>query len=103
VKVYVGRNGSARWAVILKGLPWGLNDNAIRAVLQTTFKPALKSGEPVDCWKEVVVKFIPKALILCPGRPVGQSPGRVLCSRESYSDCFGDCATDRLTWSESTG
>ena len=49
-----GRVGSTR---VLKGLPMGLDQEAIDAVNQWTFKPATRGGEPVAVYFTLIVEF----------------------------------------------
>ena len=50
VKVLLSGNGKISRVRVLKGLPAGLTENAIRAACKIKFKPALKDGEPVSQW-----------------------------------------------------
>ena len=50
VKVLLSANGKVSRVRIIKGLPAGLTENAIRAACRMKFKPALKNGEPVSQW-----------------------------------------------------
>lgn len=42
---------------VLKGLPGGLTENAIRAACKIQFKPAMKDGRPVSTWVRVEFAF----------------------------------------------
>lgn len=42
---------------VLKGLPAGLTENAIRAACKIQFKPAMKAGRPVTTWVTVEFAF----------------------------------------------
>jgi len=58
VKVLVDANGSVKEVVIVRGLPDGLNEQAIRAAYQMQFRPAVKNGQPVSYWlNNVEVEF----------------------------------------------
>ena len=57
VKVLVDANGSVKEVVVVRGLPDGLNEQAIRAAYQMRFRPAVKNGQPVSYWLNVVVEF----------------------------------------------
>lgn len=57
MKVFVEASGRAGWVTIYQGLPWGLNENAVRAALNTTFEPATKDGRPVARWTDFAVQF----------------------------------------------
>jgi len=43
--------------VVVKGLPAGLTDQAIKAAYKLKFKPALRNGRPVSFWKPVLIEF----------------------------------------------
>jgi protein TonB len=54
VKIRVSANGAVTVLGVTNGLPYGLNDSAIRAVQATRFRPAVDAnGNPVD-WEGVV-------------------------------------------------
>jgi TonB family protein len=58
VRILVGSNGSVREVVLIRGLPDGLNEQAIRAAYQMRFRPATKNGQPVAFWvNNVEVEF----------------------------------------------
>jgi TonB family protein len=58
VRILVGTNGSVREVVLIRGLPDGLNEQAIRAAYQMRFRPATKNGQPVAYWmNNVEVEF----------------------------------------------
>ena len=40
---------------VVRGLPYGLTENAIRAACEVKFKPAVKAGNPVAQW--VTIKY----------------------------------------------
>jgi TonB family protein len=54
--LFSGRGKIARMR-ILKGLPAGLTENAIRAACKIEFKPAIKGGQPVGQWLTVEYVF----------------------------------------------
>lgn len=56
-RVLVGSDGRVLEVRILRGLPSGLNEEAIRAALQIRFKPAMKDGHPVQYWVTVAIEF----------------------------------------------
>jgi TonB family protein len=56
-RVLIGLDGKVKRATIARGLPDGLNDEALRAVYQLKFKPAMKDGQPVAYWQAVAVEF----------------------------------------------
>jgi TonB family protein len=56
-RLLVGADGSVRQVRIVRGLPDGLNEEAIRAAYQIRFKAAMKSGQPVAFWVTVEIEF----------------------------------------------
>ena len=57
-RILVDSNGAVRNVVIVRGLPDGLNEQAIAAAYQMRFRPALKNGQPVSYWvNSVEVEF----------------------------------------------
>jgi protein TonB len=54
--LFSGRSKIGRIKV-LKGLPAGLTENAIRAACKIEFKPAIKGGQPVGQWLRVEYVF----------------------------------------------
>jgi protein TonB len=50
LKVLLSRAGKITRIRVLKGLPAGLTENAIRAACKIKFKPAIKDGQPVSRW-----------------------------------------------------
>lgn len=50
LKVLLSARGKVSRIRIVKGLPAGLTENAIRAACKIEFKPAMKSGAPVAVW-----------------------------------------------------
>jgi protein TonB len=50
VRILVDTNGAVREVVLMRGLPDGLNEQAIRAAYQMRFRPAIKNGHPVSYW-----------------------------------------------------
>ena len=58
VRILIDSSGAVREVVIMRGLPDGLNEQAIRAAYQMRFRPALKNGQPVSYWmNNVEVEF----------------------------------------------
>ena len=49
-RVVLASTGKVASVKILKGLPLGLNESAIRAACKIEFRPALKDGQPVSQW-----------------------------------------------------
>ncbi|MEK6300570.1 MAG: energy transducer TonB [Acidobacteriota bacterium] len=56
-RVLVSGDGTVRQVTIVRGLPDGLNEEAIRAVVQILFRPATRGGRPVAYWTTVEVDF----------------------------------------------
>ena len=58
VRILVDTNGAVKEVVLMRGLPDGLNEQAIRAAYQMRFRPAMKNGQPVSYWmNSVEVEF----------------------------------------------
>lgn len=58
VRVFVDESGSVKEVVVARGLPDGLNEQAIRAAYQMRFRPAMKNGRPVSYWlSNVEIEF----------------------------------------------
>ena len=58
VRILVGSNGAVQEVVLTRGLPDGLNEQAIRAAYQMRFRPAMKNGQPVSYWlNNVEIEF----------------------------------------------
>ncbi|HWC76631.1 MAG TPA: energy transducer TonB [Blastocatellia bacterium] len=56
-RLLIGADGAVKQVRITRGLPDGLNEEAIRAAYQIRFKPAMKSGQPVAFWQGVEIEF----------------------------------------------
>lgn len=56
-RVLVGSDGLPKQVTIVRGLPGGLNEEAIRAAFQMRFRPATKSGRAVAFWTTLEVDF----------------------------------------------
>jgi TonB family protein len=56
-RVLVGADGSVKQVRIVRGLPDGLDEEAIRVAYQLRFKPAMKGGQPVPFWQGVSIEF----------------------------------------------
>ena len=52
-----GSDGVVKQVRILKGLPDGLNEEALRTAYQITFTPAMKDGQPVAYWQTLEMNF----------------------------------------------
>jgi len=50
LKVLLSARGKIARVKVLKGLPAGLTENAIRAACKIEFKPAMKDGQPIAQW-----------------------------------------------------
>ena len=57
LKVALSANGRVGRIRVLKRLPAGLTENAIKAVCKLEFKPAIKAGQPVSQWVDVEYVF----------------------------------------------
>lgn len=57
IQLVVDAEGKVRDAEIIKGLPMGLDQNALETVRQWTFKPATREGKPVPVYYNVTVSF----------------------------------------------
>jgi TonB family protein len=53
----VGSDGLVKSVRILSGLPDGLDEEAIRAVYEMRFKPAISDGRPVAAWVTLEIEF----------------------------------------------
>jgi protein TonB len=57
LKVLLAADGQVSRVRVLKGLPAGLTENAIRAACKIQFKPATKDGQPASMWVTVEFAF----------------------------------------------
>ena len=57
LEIVVRQDGTVGDVRLARGLPAGLNDQAIQAVRQWRFAPARRLGAPVDVVVEVAVEF----------------------------------------------
>jgi TonB family protein len=58
MKILIDASGKVTQVVVTRGLPDGLDLEAIRAAYQMRFRPAMKSGSPVSFWlSNVEVEF----------------------------------------------
>jgi TonB family protein len=55
--IVVDKNGDVVEAKVVKGLGYGLDENAVIAVKEWKYKPAEKDGEPIAVRMEVTVDF----------------------------------------------
>jgi len=58
LRVLVGANGLVKDVRVASHLPDGLDEMAVLAAYGMRFRPALKSGQPVNFWQSVEVEFI---------------------------------------------
>jgi protein TonB len=56
-RILIGSDGLVKQVRIQRGLPYGLNEEAIRAAMQMRFRPAIKSGVAVAFWTTLDVEF----------------------------------------------
>src|SRR5690242_7989276 len=56
LRVLVGEDGNVTAVRVIRGLPDGLNEQAIAAARLTKFKPAMKDGKPVAYWVALEMK-----------------------------------------------
>lgn len=57
VKVLVGKDGKPKRAFVADSPSEMLNDAALKAVLATTFTPAIQNGNPIDVWVTIPIIF----------------------------------------------
>jgi TonB family protein len=57
VRVLIGSDGAVKRVQVTRGLPDGLDEQAIQAAYQLRFKPAMKAGQPVSFWQSVDIEF----------------------------------------------
>ena len=56
-RILIGADGAVKTVRIERGLPDGLNEEAIRAAYQLRFRAAMKNGQPVAHWMRVQIEF----------------------------------------------
>jgi protein TonB len=56
-QILIGSDGLVKQVRIQRGLPYGLNEEAIRAASQMRFRPAIKNGVAVAFWTALDVEF----------------------------------------------
>jgi periplasmic protein TonB len=56
-RALVGPDGVVRQVVIRRSLPGGLDAEALKAVYQMRFRPAMRNGQPVATWISLEVEF----------------------------------------------
>jgi len=57
VRVLVGEDGSVKSVRVVRGLPFGLTEEAMNVARETKFKPAMKDGKPVPYWVGLEISF----------------------------------------------
>jgi len=57
LKVLLLGNGKLDRVRVVRPLPYGLTENAIRAACEIKFKPAMKAGQPVSQWVTIQYQF----------------------------------------------
>src|SRR5262249_22893436 len=58
LRVQVKEDGSVGAIRVVRGLPYGLSEQAIEVARNTKFKPAMKDGQPVAFWIGLEISFI---------------------------------------------
>jgi TonB family protein len=56
----VGSDGEVKQVRIIRSLPDGLNEEAVKEAYNLKFKPAMKDGQPVQCWLLFEIEFDPR-------------------------------------------
>jgi len=57
VQAIIDKQGSVTNVKVLKGLPMGLSEEAVKAIKKWKFKPATLNGKPVDVYYNLTVNF----------------------------------------------
>ncbi len=57
VQAIIDKQGAVTNVKVLKGLPMGLAEEAVKAIKKWTFKPATLNGKPVDVYYNLTVNF----------------------------------------------
>jgi TonB family protein len=57
MRILVGADGTVKDAIVITGLPYGLDDEALEGARKMKFKPAMKDGTPVDFWVTIQMEF----------------------------------------------
>ncbi|HKP13500.1 MAG TPA: TonB family protein [Blastocatellia bacterium] len=57
LRVLVGDDGTVKQVKVVRGLPYGLSDEAVRLAFEVRFKPAMKAGKPVPFWQTMSIEF----------------------------------------------
>jgi TonB family protein len=56
-RLLVGEDGAVKQVRIVRGLPDGLSEEAVRCAYELRFKPAMKGGKPVAFWQAISIEF----------------------------------------------
>ena len=57
VGLHVGLDGVPTHVHVIRGVGHGLNEEAVKAVSQYRFKPAIKDGQPIECELTIEINF----------------------------------------------
>ena len=57
VQAIIDKSGNVTNVKVLKGLPMGLSEEAVKAIKRWTFEPATLNGKPVDVYYNLTVNF----------------------------------------------
>jgi TonB family protein len=57
LRLLIGADGLVKQVRVVRGLPDGLNDQAIQVAYQLRFQPAMKDGKPVAFWQPMTIVF----------------------------------------------
>ena len=57
MRVLMGEDGLVKQVIVVRGLPDGLNEEAVRAAFLMKFDPAIINGKPTKYWQAVDVEF----------------------------------------------
>ena len=57
VTLLIGMDGNVKEVRVERGLPDGLNEEAVKAAYLRRYVPAMKKGRPVPCWVRAKIEF----------------------------------------------
>ena len=57
VGLHVGLDGVPTHVHVIRGVGHGLDEEAVKAVSQYRFKPAIKDGQPIECELTIEINF----------------------------------------------
>jgi TonB family protein len=57
LRILVGTDGAIKKIKVVSGLPYGLNEQAVRAASKLKFNPAINEGKPVEYWTSTYMTF----------------------------------------------